>query len=242
MTLRAENRAGDPGAGTDSLLALHGALPLRSRTWLLLARRGEVWQSRGFLHLERCARRLWPTAGSPTSKRCGACWIRPNKSKCWNWGPDAACFAHDVLDWSEKKFPDFFRAVHYTLVERSPSLRQTSKARLSQHLSSGRASIADTDGIRPGSVERLPSEVPIIVVANEFFDALPVEVLSAEGSLRIDVRRRPFRREVGPGIRRRTRHSSTATAFIPGAASAPRFAFSAHTDGCACGSRSSAGS
>ena len=35
-------------------------------------------------------------------------------------------------------------------------------------------------------IERtLGAEVPIIVFANEFFDALPVEIISSKGSLRI---------------------------------------------------------
>src|ERR1700691_4771158 len=38
-------------------------------------------------------------------------------------GPGRGLFAQDVLDWSEKKFPDFFQAVRYSLDERSPALR-----------------------------------------------------------------------------------------------------------------------
>src|SRR5437868_4693717 len=38
-------------------------------------------------------------------------------------GPGRGLFAQDVLDWSEKKFPDFFQAVTYLLVESSPALR-----------------------------------------------------------------------------------------------------------------------
>jgi SAM-dependent MidA family methyltransferase len=110
----------------------------------------------------------------------------PEQIEVLELGPGRGLFARDVLDWSEKKFPDFFRSVRYTLVERSPVLRQTLKARLSQHLSSGRASIADIDTFGR-SVRALSTEVPSVVVTNEFFDALPVEVLSAEGSLRIDV-------------------------------------------------------
>jgi SAM-dependent MidA family methyltransferase len=35
-------------------------------------------------------------------------------------GPGRGLFAQDLLDWSEKKFPDFFRALRYVLVESSP--------------------------------------------------------------------------------------------------------------------------
>jgi SAM-dependent MidA family methyltransferase len=94
-------------------------------------------------------------------------------------GPGRGLFAQDVLDWSEKKSREFFHALHYSLVERSPALRRRLQATLSQHFNAGKASLAQ----RPK-----PSEVPVIVFANEFFDALPVEVVSAQGELRIDVR------------------------------------------------------
>src|SRR6266853_290502 len=45
-------------------------------------------------------------------------------------GPGRGLFAQDVLDWSEKKFPDFFRALRYDLVESSPVLRQRIEATL----------------------------------------------------------------------------------------------------------------
>src|SRR5208283_149043 len=38
-------------------------------------------------------------------------------------GPGRGLFAQDVLDLSEKKFPDFFRSLHYSLAENSPALR-----------------------------------------------------------------------------------------------------------------------
>jgi SAM-dependent MidA family methyltransferase len=93
-------------------------------------------------------------------------------------GPGRGLFAQDVLDWSEKKFPDFFRAVRYVLDERSPALRQRIGTTLSKHRETGKAVlVSEPDG---GAAN--------IVFANEFFDALPVEVLSSQGSLRIDFR------------------------------------------------------
>jgi SAM-dependent MidA family methyltransferase len=94
-------------------------------------------------------------------------------------GPGRGLFAQDVLDWSEKKFPDFFRALHYVLVESSPALRDRLSETLSRHFESGKAAFpADNNIACPNT----------IVFANEFFDAIPVEVLSAQGSLRIDAR------------------------------------------------------
>jgi len=92
-------------------------------------------------------------------------------------GPGRGLFAQDVLDWSEKKFPDFFQALRYVLDERSPALRQRIEVTLSRHLASGKALLSSED-----------ASGPAIVFGNEFFDALPVEILCANGALRIDMR------------------------------------------------------
>ncbi len=99
-------------------------------------------------------------------------------------GPGRGLLAQDVLDWSAKKFPDFFRALRYLLVERSPALRQRIQSTLSRHIQSARARVAEIYPDEPLS--------NVIVFANEFFDALPVEVLSTQGSLRIDLRNGRF--------------------------------------------------
>ncbi len=96
-------------------------------------------------------------------------------------GPGSGLFAQDVIDWSEKKFPDFFRALRYVLVESSPALRRRIRLALAHHLESGRAELASLFPSGEAS-----SHNPTIIFANEFFDALPVEILSAKGSLRID--------------------------------------------------------
>ena len=94
-------------------------------------------------------------------------------------GPGRGLFAQDVLDWSAKKFPDFYNALRYVLDEQSPSLRRRIEATLSRHLESGKAALLSAND----------GSAPQIVFANEFFDALPVEVISSQGSLRIDALR-----------------------------------------------------
>lgn len=135
-------------------------------------------------------------------------------------GPGRGLFARDVLDWSEKKFPEFFRAVHYRLAESSPALRSRLQETLAHHIAARKASLmdiavgpaaakADSSDFAAGTTEVVPSPVhlnsgpstqpsaiPIgrdaIVFANEFFDALPVEVLSERGELRIEMREGHF--------------------------------------------------
>ena len=48
----------------------------------------------------------------------------PEQIEILELGPGRGLFAQDVLDWSEKKFPAFFEALHYSLAESSPALRQ----------------------------------------------------------------------------------------------------------------------
>lgn len=109
----------------------------------------------------------------------------PQQIEILELGPGRGLFAQDVLDWSKKKFPDFFNALSYSLAERSQSLQARLRQKLSDLVESGKASIVG------GTLSRaLSPEVPLIIFANEFFDALPVEVLSSQGELRIDIRER----------------------------------------------------
>lgn len=116
--------------------------------------------------LARQFEEMWRTLGSP------------EQVTLKELGPGRGLFAQDVLDWSEKKFPDFFRALRYVLDERSPALRERIKVTLNRHLETRKAVLESGSG----------ATAPDIVFANEFFDALPVEILSSEGSLRIDCR------------------------------------------------------
>ena len=97
-------------------------------------------------------------------------------------GPGRGLFAQDVLGWSEKKFPDFFRSLRYVLVESSPALRERIGKILKSHLGSRKAELTPLYSLE----ERSPRDTPTIVFANEFFDALPVEIVSTKGSLGID--------------------------------------------------------
>ena len=93
-------------------------------------------------------------------------------------GPGRGLFATDLLDWSEKKFPDFFETIHCSLVERSLALRARLQGTLHRHVESGKASISEL-------LSDDKADFPVILFANEFFDALPVEIVSTEGSLRV---------------------------------------------------------
>jgi SAM-dependent MidA family methyltransferase len=97
-------------------------------------------------------------------------------------GPGRGLFARDVLDWSAKQFPEFSRALHYALVEQAAHLRDRLQERLAEHIAAERARVFD-------SLEAAASTAgeSIIVFGNEFFDALPVEVVDYRGGLRIGV-------------------------------------------------------
>ncbi|MGB8581817.1 MAG: SAM-dependent methyltransferase [Candidatus Sulfotelmatobacter sp.] len=113
---------------------------------------------------------MWRALGSPASL------------ELIELGPGRGLFAQDVLGWSEKKFPDFFRALRYVLVESSQALRERIGKILKSHLDSGKAELTPLYPLG----ERSPRHSPTIVFANELFDALPVEIISTKGSLRID--------------------------------------------------------
>jgi SAM-dependent MidA family methyltransferase len=129
---------------------------------------------------------------------------RPPQIEILELGPGRGLFARDVLDWSKKKFPDLFATLTYTLQETSPALRARLQETLREHLDSGRAVVpeegSDSAHRRGGYQEKdeqvpagrpnrlcrtLTAETPLIVFANEFFDALPVEILGVEGKLHL---------------------------------------------------------
>jgi SAM-dependent MidA family methyltransferase len=110
---------------------------------------------------------------------------RPAKIEILELGPGRGLFARDVLDWSKKKFPDFFAALTYTLQESSPRLRAKLQETLLEHIATTKARLPQG---RPTHLCRTcGSESALLVFANEFFDALPVEVLSNRGKLHIAI-------------------------------------------------------
>jgi SAM-dependent MidA family methyltransferase len=104
----------------------------------------------------------------------------PQKVELIELGPGRGLFAQDVLAWSEKKFPEMFSCLRYVLVERSRALRKRIAENLESHLGSGKAIIKSE-----AAQGLCDADIPTIVFANEFFDALPVEIVSRRGSLRV---------------------------------------------------------
>ena len=95
-------------------------------------------------------------------------------------GPGRGLFARDVLDWSAKQFPEFSLALHYALAEQSEHLCAKLRERLAEPIAAGKCAIFDSlEAAASGASDS------VILFANEFFDALPVEVIDHRGALRV---------------------------------------------------------
>lgn len=105
---------------------------------------------------------------------------RPQRLDLIELGPGRGLFAQDVLDWSEKQFSDFTQALRYVLVETSGGLRSRLQERLANRISSGKVRVVE-------NIEQVQAGGACIIFANEFFDALPVDVIGGEGVLRVGV-------------------------------------------------------
>ena len=108
-------------------------------------------------------------------------------------GPGRGLFAADVLDWSAKQFPDFSRALRYQLLEQSSNFRVRLHERLSGHIANGKATVFE-------SLEEATATAgdAVILFANEFFDALPVEIVDHRGSVRVVENDRRFAEQFVP--------------------------------------------
>ena len=98
-------------------------------------------------------------------------------------GPGRGLFACDVLDCVARQFPDFAKALCYVLVEQSQVLRDRLHHRLAEHLAKGTVSI--TPSLESS---RSSADTPLILFANEFFDALPVDLIDHRGAVRVGER------------------------------------------------------
>jgi SAM-dependent MidA family methyltransferase len=110
---------------------------------------------------------------------------RPAEIEILELGPGRGLFARDVLDWARKKFPDFYDALRYTLQESSPALRTKLHENLREYLATGKAALREGNSCRVLRIGQ--PDTPLIVFANEFFDALPVEILSNQGKLHLAI-------------------------------------------------------
>src|SRR5437899_10202313 len=119
---------------------------------------------------------MWQTMGSPESLTI------------IELGPGRGLFAVDVLAWVKRKFPEFYRALTYSLVETSASLRERLHQRFEPELEPRTANHGSRVTIHDSLESSFQaSSESVIVFGNEFFDALPTEVLDYRCELRIDV-------------------------------------------------------
>ncbi len=98
---------------------------------------------------------------------CAELWLQMGSPECLHlveFGPGRGTLAADLLR-AGKRVPSFLKACRLHLVETSPVLRETQKKTLEK------APVPITwhsDG------NSLPDDAPLLILANEFFDALPI--------------------------------------------------------------------
>jgi SAM-dependent MidA family methyltransferase len=107
---------------------------------------------------------------------------KPSAMTLMEIGPGRGLFARDVLDWSRKHFPGFYEALQYSLVEQSSALRTRLRETLAEHRQAGKVTICE-------SLEEATDHASsnLILFANEFFDALPVEIVDYRGAVRVGI-------------------------------------------------------
>jgi SAM-dependent MidA family methyltransferase len=95
-------------------------------------------------------------------------------------GPGRGLFAADVLHWSSRQFPKFARALRYSLVEQSELLRAKIRERLPEQIAAQHAAVLNS--FEEAAVSASDC---VIIFANEFFDALPVEIVDYRGRVHV---------------------------------------------------------
>jgi len=95
-------------------------------------------------------------------------------------GPGRGLFALDVLDWAAKKFPQFLDALHLRVVETSEWLRDRFRERLGKYIARDKVTVYPTIADAEPNLGHVS-----LVFANEFFDALPVDIVSDKGEVRV---------------------------------------------------------
>ena len=87
---------------------------------------------------------------------------RPSPFALVELGPGRGTLMSDLLRATRRVAPDFAAAAHLHLIEASPTLRALQREKL-----------RDTDITWHASLDKVP-DLPLLLIANEFFDALPV--------------------------------------------------------------------
>jgi len=90
----------------------------------------------------------------------------PSRFDLVELGPGDGWFAEVLLPWIARRFPEFSSHLHYTAIEQSPVLRTRLKEKLAAFGSRAKFRLAE-----------LPPHFIGCIIANEFFDALPVHIL-----------------------------------------------------------------
>src|SRR3990172_2158885 len=96
---------------------------------------------------------------------------KPERFDLVELGPGDGWFAVELLPWIAKRFPEFSSHFHYTAIEQSPVQRNRLQERLGPFAARSRI------------LEKLPSptsdadRITGCILANEFFDALPIHIL-----------------------------------------------------------------